>query len=72
MMKSYQIIVVNGLHLEVGFTSDKSRDMFGTGDSPSMLEIEIHEVMIDGHDIKSVLSEGVLLSIENELRSKYV
>ncbi len=71
-MKRYQIIVINGLHLEVGFTSNKSRDMFGTGDSPSMLEVEIHDVVIDGHDIKSVLSEDVLLSIDNELRSKYV
>lgn len=66
-----QTININGIDLDVYYTCEKCRDAYGTGDSPTLYDIDIRSVELTGDttNIWSILSSSVIEDIENEIFS---
>jgi hypothetical protein len=64
-----QTININGIDLDVYYTCEKCRDAYGTGDSPTLYDLDIQSIELasDTTDIKSILSPSVIEDIENEI-----
>jgi len=68
---SVQTITINGIDLDVYYTCEKCRDAYGTGDSPTLYDIDIRSVELTGDttNIWSILSSSIIEDIENEIFS---
>ena len=71
MTKDMQQVTINGLKLDVEYTYEQVKDVFGTGDSPTQHFVEIQRVELTGsrEDIAPLLSEDILLEIDRKIIS---
>jgi hypothetical protein len=64
-----QTITINHIDLDVYYTCNKCTDAYGTGDSPTMYEIDI--IAIEPYDstinIMSLLCESTIQEVEDEI-----
>jgi len=66
---SIETITINGIDLDVYYTCEKCRDAYGTGDSPTLYDIDIQSIELAGDttNISSILASSVIEDIENEI-----
>ena len=60
---------IHGVKLDVYYDCLKTTDGYGTGDSPTLYEIEFNsiETANDSYNLMSVLSDDVLDTLEDEI-----
>ena len=56
-----ETLTINGIDLDVYYTSEKCRDAYGTGDSPTLYDIDIISIELTGDptNISPILAESV-------------
>lgn len=64
-----EYININGIDLDVYYNCQKCRDAYGTGDSPTLYDIDITSINLGGDptNISSILSDSVLNDIEQQI-----
>ena len=62
-------ITLYGIALDVYYTYSVTKDAYGTGDSPTSVEITLEEISLDNNttDLQDILSDDVKAEIERKL-----
>lgn len=65
-------VTVEGIDFDVYYTAEVTKDPYGTGDSPTSISIDIHEIELAGSaiDLTTVLSSWVYDLIEDKVRAE--
>ena len=68
-MMQLDTITLYGIALDVYYTYSVTKDAYGTGDSPTSVEITLEEISLDNNttDLQDILSDDVKAEIERKL-----
>lgn len=65
-------VTIDGVDFDVYYTAEVEKDPYGTGDSPTTLSIDIHEIELAGSpiDLTPFVASWVYDLIEDKVRSE--
>lgn len=65
-------VTIDGVDFDVYYTAEVEKDPYGTGDSPTTISIDIHEIELAGSaiDLLPFLSSWVYDLIEDKVRAE--
>lgn len=67
METKHEQLEIYGLRLDVDYTYEFVKDVFGTGDSPTEHNVYVQSIELNGKDISQLLSDSVLDEINDKL-----